>query len=216
MNCALVYVTEDDTTTTTTTTTTTNASGIVTVSQLAILWRAFALGQPIWKTAAQLLEVEEAPEQPLDNQDDTTPDTSASASSSSSIIVHGPDAYQEDLLDSVLLRNAQYPGKWDAAKESLWKILPYEDSETMLVNNNTTTATTKHKNDTAGDQSWLTELSQSMEVVDTTTSSNNKDASASMKSPAAAKTPGKKTTTKKTAEPATPGDAAAFFESLLK
>ena len=215
LNCALVYVTDDDINTVGTTNP--HNTGTVTVSQLAILWRAFALGQPIWKTAAQLLEVEE--EQPTEAEQPESLDTPSSspdtsASSSSSIIVHGPDAYQEDLLDSVLLRNAQYPGKWDAAKESLWKILPYEDSETMLVNNRNTTM--QKQNDTAGDQSWLTELSQSMEVVDTTTSSNNKDASASMKSPAAAKTPGKKTTTKKTAEPATPGDAAAFFESLLK
>jgi hypothetical protein len=48
----------------------------------------------------------------------------SSAPSSPYAPIYTPSNHNPELIESVLLRSANYPGEWDAAKESLWKILP--------------------------------------------------------------------------------------------
>uniref|UniRef100_A0A7S2V866 Uncharacterized protein n=1 Tax=Entomoneis paludosa TaxID=265537 RepID=A0A7S2V866_9STRA len=164
---------------------------------------------------------------PDEEPGDDTADSQATTSSP----VYGPGSYQEDLLDSVLLRNAQYPGHWDAAKESLWTILP--DTSSTASKSKPTVSTTATEG--AGDLLWLSELKESIDAVagsdttaaTTTTASSSglseqdllatigassPDASSKKKTP---KTPAAKKPSGKEAA-STPGDAAAFFESLLK
>lgn len=70
--------------------------------------------------------------------------------------VYGPGS-DVDLIESVLLKNAQCPGHWNATKDSLWVALP-ETSEL-----------TKGAEDTApkSDEAWLSQLQQSVGVVAT-------------------------------------------------
>ncbi|KAL7568320.1 hypothetical protein ACA910_018456 [Epithemia clementina (nom. ined.)] len=175
----------------------------VSLSQTALLWRAFALGQPIWNDYASILElklllptttVAMLLEQELDQEegDNHKPSEPAGANSSSTMtpLVFGPGSYQQELLDTVLLRNAHNPGHWDAAKEDLWTILPYDDDdndnnslnngdETSMMRNATMRIKTmmdrtggdgimmggKSGAGGGGDQAWLLELRDSMANV---------------------------------------------------
>jgi len=195
-----------------------------TLSQLALLLRSYGLGMPIWNDYAKILELPQVVALPDEEPGDDTADSQATTSSP----VYGPGSYQEDLLDSVLLRNAQYPGHWDAAKESLWTILP--DTSSTASKSKPTVSTTATEG--AGDLLWLSELKESIDAAagsDTATTSttasglseqdllatigaSSPDASSKKKTP---KTPAAKKPSGKEAA-STPGDAAAFFESLLK
>ena len=105
--------------------------------------------------------------------------------------MYAPGKHQNDLIDTVLLRNAHCPGHWEASKDSLWKALPptVDKGEAGVT-----------KKETTGDDSWLSTLRESV-VTDTS---------------AVSATP-----KKAAAQPATPKakeDAAAassFFENLL-
>jgi len=114
-------------------------------------------------------------------------------------LVYGPANHNADLIESVLLRNAQYPGKWDASKDSLWKILPAEKSANPVDDG-------RSANSAPGDDGWLKELLQSVGGADPASAA--KTPSKGKKTPMDGKTPqGQKT----------PNDAAVsdFFTSLL-
>ena len=143
------------------------------LTQLAYAWRELAQGRQVWKD-------QESPELAREEEEE-----------SAHSLIYGPGTHNEELIESVLQRNANYPGHWDAAKESVWRILPPE-SETA------TTSTTKNKTP-AGDEHWLTELRDSVAAAE------------AIKTP-----PPKKPDKESGSTQKTPNDAAAFFESLLK
>ena len=128
-------------------------------TQIAVYWREFATGNEIWKDSEY------------------------------SSRVYGPGNHDTELVDSVLLRNATYPGHWDASKDSIWKIVSSAQSSDYPQ---------EKKKGAVGDEHWLKELRDSVGSAETL------------------KTPPPK---KQEQHPEkTPNDAAtaAFFESLLK
>ncbi|OEU20904.1 hypothetical protein FRACYDRAFT_234535 [Fragilariopsis cylindrus CCMP1102] len=66
-----------------------------------------------------------------------------------------PQTTEEDLIESLLLRNANYPGHWDANKDSLWVALPSTSGGGGTSEMSTQTITT-------GDGGWLTQLRDSI------------------------------------------------------
>lgn len=146
----------------------------LTSNQLSFVWHQLAKGEEGWK--------------------DLDPTAAADDESEQSAVVsgiYGPGNHQEDLIEAVLLRNAQFPGQWDASKDSLWAALP-----PPTVNDGNQDGTSMPA---SGDESWLNELRSSVaaEAKTPPPSAQKPDASASAK---------------------TPNDAAvsSFFESLLK
>lgn len=149
----------------------------LTLHQLSFVWQQIAKGEDGWKE--------------LDHSSNTNTEGESAASTSVSGI-YGPGHHHEDLIESVLLRNAQFPGQWDAAKDSLWVALPPPADATSEEATNLAT--------TSGDEGWLNELRSSV-------------ASDAIKSP-----PPKDAKKGDAADAKTPGDAdvSSFFESLLK
>eukprot|EP00977_Amphora_coffeiformis_P008350 scaffold1891_cov178-Amphora_coffeaeformis.AAC.3 len=136
----------------------------LTPAQLAILTRAWAAhGAPIWQdTHTYLEEVTTTSTTAVnDNDDDDDKNTQHSQ------WVYGPGAYQQELLDTVLLRAAQYPGHWDAAKDSLWKIFPTNNKQSTTGTSSSSSSTT-----TLADITWLTELRQSMAEATSTSAAS--------------------------------------------
>eukprot|EP00535_Pseudo-nitzschia_heimii_P004957 CAMPEP_0197188876 /NCGR_PEP_ID=MMETSP1423-20130617/18675_1 /TAXON_ID=476441 /ORGANISM="Pseudo-nitzschia heimii, Strain UNC1101" /LENGTH=459 /DNA_ID=CAMNT_0042640849 /DNA_START=63 /DNA_END=1442 /DNA_ORIENTATION=+ len=152
----------------------------VTYDKLSQLWRDMATGLAVWEQS-----------QPETGAGDTTETADVSPTA-----LYGPGRQQDDLIESLLLRNANYPGHWDASKDSLWVALPAAGEGA----NTTSTGTS-----TAGDDGWLMQL---------------RDSIASALPPATDKADEKE----KSATPAEDAgkpkekDAAvsSFFESLLK
>lgn len=141
----------------------------VSFDKLSQLWRDMANGIPVWE--------QEQPEQTENAEVAPT-------------ALYGPSKQQEDLIETLLLRNANYPGHWDASKDSLWVALPSEADAAPT----TGTAAT-------GDDGWLTQLRDSI-------------ASAL---PAPVETPQKAATPSKDTKPAEKDEAVTdFFASLLK
>jgi hypothetical protein len=96
-----------------------------------------------------------------------------------------PDT-NRDLIETVLLRNANCPGEWEASKDSLWKALPPMSQAAD--------ATDKKVARSSGDDGWLQQL---------------RDSLGSAAEPAAASMP---STTLKTED----AEVSSFFENLLK
>ena len=160
----------------------------VSIDAVSQLWRDFAMGEQVWMTSSHgdATVVDASPESG-DNAD-----TAGNAAPRVSVTVHstplyGPGYHQEDLIETVLLRNAHCPGHWDASKDSLWVALPFvvdEKPETPL--------------NTTGDEGWLSQLRNSI---------------ASAEPVKAAATPDKP----KEETPQKKDEAvSSFFESLLK
>jgi hypothetical protein len=87
----------------------TQEQSTVDFDKLSQLWRDLANGQPVWITA------------------DTPPEESPSPDEGDfrhSTPIYGPTRHQDDLIETLLLRNAHCPGHWDATKDSLWVALP--------------------------------------------------------------------------------------------
>lgn len=105
--------------------------------------------------------------------------------------IYGPGNQHEEMIDAVLLRNAQFPGHWDASKDSIWYAIPATQNETF----NEKAVDDAGK---AGDEPWLSELRSSVASE--------------------AKTPPPKEKGAKPEASQTPNDAAvsSFFEGLLK
>ena len=252
LNCALLFVDTsrtwtdpDDAAAVMSSMAHTNKNGLpptLSLSQTALLWRAFALGQAIWNDYPTILELpmsspimlleplSEQPPQPTEPQPEgdgdngkeasTTEDAAATADSAAAStttttttpLVFGPGSYQQDLLESVLLRNAHYPGHWDAAKEHVWTILPHtvdpDDQPTAMLRMrqmmerttpHTTGVPSSSTSSTVGDQGWLLELQESLGTTTTTLSDSTTSATTSS-TPVAATTPA----LNKATTPATP------------
>jgi hypothetical protein len=149
----------------------TKAISALTLNQLSYVWRQLAKGEEGWKE--------------LDStQGEDAEQTAASG-------IYGPGNHHEELIEAVLLRNAQFPGHWDASKDSIWVALPH--LQTGDKNEESTEEAEK-----AGDDSWLGELRASV--------------ASEVKTPPPKEKPGAADASK------TPNDAAvsSFFESLLK
>eukprot|EP00542_Grammatophora_oceanica_P001936 CAMPEP_0194070676 /NCGR_PEP_ID=MMETSP0009_2-20130614/88307_1 /TAXON_ID=210454 /ORGANISM="Grammatophora oceanica, Strain CCMP 410" /LENGTH=356 /DNA_ID=CAMNT_0038723959 /DNA_START=47 /DNA_END=1117 /DNA_ORIENTATION=- len=99
----------------------------------------------------------------------------------------------EDLIETALLRNANYPGQWDAAKDSLWKALPCESEAKKDAGDET-----KEKEPT-GDDHWLSKLRDSIEGGQAATTGASPTAPSAKDKQAAPKL-----------------DTASFFENLMK
>ena len=112
----------------------------VSYDKLSQLWRDMATGIAVWEQPQQ---------QQQPNESDTADMVGPTA-------LYGPGTQQEDLIETVLLRNANYPGHWDASKDSLWVALP-SSTETSSTNNNTNSDVSG-----AGDDGWLTQLRDSI------------------------------------------------------
>jgi hypothetical protein len=157
----------------------TKAIDAISINQLSHVWHQLAKGEEGWKAF-------DTPATSPEEESDT-PNVQAVVSG-----VYGPGSHQEDLIESVLLRNAHFPGQWDASNDSLWVALP-----TSSVDDGPGSFSTSDQA-AAGDDSWLRELRSSV-ASDVKTPP-----------PSANKEPG--------TESKTPNDAAvsSFFESLLK
>lgn len=150
------------------------AVSALTLRQLSFVWRQVANGEEGWKELDSTKEDEEGAEQ-----------TNVAG-------IYGPGNHHEELIEAVLLRNAQFPGHWDASKDSIWVALPASQTE------NEKKEESEESTDKAGDNSWLSELRSSV-VADV-------------------KTPPPKGKSEAADASKTPNDAAvsSFFESLLK
>jgi hypothetical protein len=182
----------------------------LTIPQAAALWRKIAAG-----------EMTNAPEPESPEADDAVPTMLALPP------VYGPTLalHQEDLIETVVLRNAAYPGHWDAAKDSLWKVLaPANEAQPGGTTATSGKKSTKRSKSTAasttsGDQDWLAEIYESIASSDVTAASGGGAATPG----SSFRSPPPKSATPATKTPATdgaktPNDAAVsnFFESLLK
>lgn len=147
------------------------AVAALTLNQLAFVWQQLAKGEEGW--------------QELNSTEGESEQAAVSG-------IFGPGSHHEDLIESVLLRNAQFPGQWDASKDSLWVALPPPPTDNKNEDSDPTVTT--------GDEAWLNELRAS--VASEVKTPPPKDAG--------------KAATADTAK--TPNDAAvsSFFESLLK
>jgi hypothetical protein len=178
----------------------------VTTWELPIVWRALASGVPVWKynsieaiEAGAALDASEleAASAPEDGSNDPAAATTLDSSSGGFSLIYGPDNHNPELIESVLLRNASFPGHWDAATDSLWKILP----SAAMTAPTTASKPTVAVSGGGGDQGWLKELFDSIAPAND---------GGGMQTPPPK---GKPTDTTKT-----PNDEAvsSFFEDLLK
>lgn len=146
------------------------AISALTLNQLSYVWHQLAKGEEGWKE--------------LDASDADSEQSAVSG-------IYGPGNHQEDLIEAVLLRNAQFPGQWDASKDSLWSALPPAQMDDKNEGS--------YGGSASGDEAWLSELRSSVatEAKTPPSSATKPEASANAK---------------------TPNDAAvsSFFESLLK
>jgi len=108
--------------------------------------------------------------------------------------MYSPGKHQEDLIEGVLLRNAQCPGYWDASKDSLWKALPPSSSLEVIGSQQD-----QKTSNASGDEAWLAKLRDSV-VSDTP----------GMQTP-----PPKEKPEKKKKKKGGDADVSNFFESLL-
>jgi hypothetical protein len=99
--------------------------------------------------------------------------------------VFRPDKNQ-DLIESVLLRNANYPGQWESSKDSLWIALPASSQATNKKEPKTSRS--------SGDDGWLQQLRDSLGTAT---------------EPAAASAPS-------SAPKTDDAEVSSFFENLLK
>lgn len=166
------------------------------MAQLGAIWCALAQGKLVWtpevwsdvlelpKLTSSAVVADEGDEEAKTVDDATGDDNDAN----NTVLVYGNGTHAEDWIESALLRNAQYPGHWDASKDSIWKILP------PVVEADTTSRNCIPP----GDESWLQELRNSVAVQpDAAANSNN--------------TPSKPITTPEAKTP----DVSDYFASLL-
>ncbi len=107
-------------------------------------WRGLALDEKIWES--DRFSANNNDESNKEETEEPAPETVEVASP-----LYGPGKHQEDLIESVVLRSAHYPGHWDANKDSLWVALPAPEEEKP---SDTVKA--------AGDEGWLSQLRESI------------------------------------------------------
>ena len=143
--------------------------------------------------------------------------------------IFAPGTHDDDLIGSVLLRNASCPGVWDAAKDDLWKALP---SAKAGGGGGGQKSSDKKKDVNVGgaaaDEAWLSKLAASLPAqgatgagddVSVKTSKSSKSSSATTSGSSSAKvSTKKKRVTRSTAAKADTknDDPTSFFENLMK
>ena len=190
---------------------------LLSLSQLATLWQGWADGKEVWNdSVAAELGLPQQQQQSATFAEDSSSgaDDAAAVTASPHQAVYGPGAQNAELIESVLLRNAQYPGHWDASKDSLWKILP-QDNDSVAQNtidtkgsNSSPTTTTAAA---SGDDYWLLELRDSV-VAESST--KTPQSSKAKRNTTDKKAKGSKS--KKPSKNDDDGEVSNFFESLLK
>lgn len=148
---------------------------VSTRQEVAILLRDLAQGIPPAKPVTLA---------PALSEDD---DANVPVAVEQELSIFAPD--NAELVESVLLRNASFPGVWDAATTSLWKILVPPAPKTSA------SAAEKYAA-ASGDQGWLKELRDSITTV-------------------VEKTPVKTTKKEISVTPQQGDDTSSFFASLL-
>mmetsp|Transcript_21387 Transcript_21387/g.48202 ORF Transcript_21387/g.48202 Transcript_21387/m.48202 type:complete len:474 (-) Transcript_21387:89-1510(-) len=121
-----------------------NTQLAVSYDKLSQLWRDMATGIPVWD--------QQQHEASATNNATKSTETAADAEVSPTAL-YGPGRQQEDLIESLLLRNANYPGHWDASKDSLWVALPAASEGASTASSGAPTS---------GDDGWLTQLRDSI------------------------------------------------------
>lgn len=231
-----VTATAGDIANTTTTTGMIPKQPTIHVRELPWLWKALAHHQPIWRyRTIEDMEAGGAVSESVPVVDDNTaltvpPPTDSSTNNNDDTniysYIYGPENHNTEWIESVLVRNANYPGHWDATKDSIWKVFssPSKSLTTTKDHSNSTAKT----NDTAGDQLWLKELYDSIVPVLSSSSTNttlenssNHTATLSshqLQTPPPSSNPNKVSATSTNTKTKTPNDAAvsSFFEDLLK
>lgn len=112
----------------------------VTVEDLSKLWKELALDKQVWN-------IDDSNEKTNANEGEEKEDVTAVITTP----LYGPGRHDEDYIESVLLRNAHYPGHWEANKDSLWVALP-TPAEPQADAAGTD----------EGDEGWLTQLRESI------------------------------------------------------
>jgi hypothetical protein len=162
-----------------------NDQPVVDPAQLAYVFRELATRAPLNPSAPEL----------------------GTGESSAFAFVYTAANHNPELVESVLLRNAHYPGEWDAAKESLWKVLPPPSPSAPEARPDAPAAAAAANGAPAGDDPWLAELRDSVAAA----------AAAASSAPDATKTPAKAARKEVTPDSAQKDAAvSSFFESLLK
>lgn len=160
----------------------------VSYGTLSQLWRDLAAGVPVWQIGAAA----DGPAAVVIEDDGGGGDFATVGATA----LYGPGRQQEDLIESVLLRNANYPGHWEASRDSLWVALPTPADPLppgAAAN--------------AGDGGWLNQLRDSIaSALPAAPSSGAADGGGSGTDDSSA---GKKPKEKDAA-------VSSFFESLLK
>jgi hypothetical protein len=161
------------------------------IKELASVWSELAQGKAVWSTETSSSSSDH------NTAEEASPEGDQAKVDGKETMhpkIYGPDHHNEDLIESVLLRNASYPGHWDAAKDSIWKVLPAQNSA------GSASKSAADGNASKGDEHWLSELRESVAAAET------------MKTP-----PPKKASKDAASAQKTPNEAAVtnFFESLL-
>lgn len=190
---------------------------LLSLSQLATLWQGWADGKEVWNdSVAAELGLPQQQQQSATFAEDSSSgaDDAAAVTASPHQAVYGPGAQNAELIESVLLRNAQYPGHWDASKDSLWKILP-QDNDSVAQNTIDTKGSSSSPTTTtaaaSGDDYWLLELRDSV-VAESST--KTPQSSKAKRNTTDKKAKGSKS--KKPSKNDDDGEVSNFFESLLK
>ena len=156
-------------------------------------------------------------------------DAAATAAGLEQPPIFAPGTHDDDLIGSVLLRNASCPSVWDAAKDDLWKALP---SAKAGGGGDGQKSSDKKKDINVGgaaaDEAWLSKLAASLPAqgatgagddVSVKTSKSSKSSSATTSGSSSAKvSTKKKRVTRSTAAKADTknDDPTSFFENLMK
>ena len=194
------------------------------------------LGTVVIRVAHGMTPVEEEEKTNDDNDDVGAGDDAEEAQEGGAATAAGleqppifaPGTHDDDLIGSVLLRNASCPGVWDAAKDDLWKALP----SAKAGGDGEQKASDKKKDvkvgGAAADEAWLSKLAASLPAqgaagagddvsVKTSKSSKSSSATASGSSSTKVSTKKKRVTRSTAAKADTKNDdPTSFFENLMK
>ena len=203
------------------------------VREIPWLWKALANHEPIWNYDS--IEAMETgnwnPSRTATIESTGTADGPANHDSRHHneiySYIYGPENHNVEWIESVLVRNANYPGHWDATKDSIWNVLPPTTTTSTTI---ATTTTTTSSHEPPGDQLWLKELYDSIVPVmsssnnstsaTTTTPTTSSSTSSQLQTPPPTHKSGSGPTQPSTqhSKTKTPNDAAvsSFFEDLLK
>mmetsp|Transcript_37348 Transcript_37348/g.81764 ORF Transcript_37348/g.81764 Transcript_37348/m.81764 type:complete len:543 (+) Transcript_37348:96-1724(+) len=191
----------------------------MTVSEFAGVVSRVALGMsPVEEEDKP--EEDAAASESIEGDEDPAPVTNTEQPS-----VYAPGTHDDDLIGSVLLRNASCPGVWDAAKDDLWKALPPRVSAADAGDDKSESKKNAKVGGAAADHEWLSKLAASLPTHGTAsggddasvkTSKSSKSSAAGGSSLPKASGKKKKPSSSKTSTESKNDDPTSFFENLMK